>query len=153
MNPEYDFENSVGCWLHLASLDYQRAINEELEPQGITYRQCQVLGCVALEGPLSQADLAERMGIEPPTLVGILDRMERDGWILREACAEDRRRKIVHATKAAEPIWSRIIASAKRVRNRATRGLTAKQLTQLKDLLDAVRANLTEASLVSEAAP
>ena len=34
-----------------------------------------------LEGELSQTELAAKMMVEPPTLVGILDRMERDGWI------------------------------------------------------------------------
>ena len=81
---EYDFENSVGFWICQASHALQRAFNEELAPQGVTYRQAQVLGCLALEGKLSQTDLAERMRIEPPTLVGILDRMEQGGWIRRD---------------------------------------------------------------------
>jgi len=148
---EYDFENSVGCWLLMASHDYQQAINEELAPQGVTFRQCQVLGVLALSGPSSQADLAQRMGIEPPTLVGILDRMERDGWIRRAACADDRRRKLVQATKNAEPVWSKMTAAARRVRARATKGLTAAQLAQLKELLELVRQNLKAPTSVSEA--
>ena len=92
---EYDFENSVGYWICQASQIFQRAFNEELAPQGVTFRQAQVLGCLALEGRLSQTDLAERMRIEPPTLVGILDRMERDGWIRRGGDTTDRRRKLI----------------------------------------------------------
>jgi MarR family transcriptional regulator, transcriptional regulator for hemolysin len=141
---EYDFENSIGFWLLMASLDYQHAINEELAPQGVTYRQSQVLGLLALEGPLAQADLADRMGIEPPTLVGILDRMERDGWIRRVACPDDRRRKLIHPLKAAEPVWSKITASARRVRARATQGLSSEQLAELRELLALVRKNLKE---------
>lgn len=147
---EYDFENSIGCWLMMASHDYQQAINEELAPQGVTYRQCQVLGTLAMGGPLSQAELAARLGIEPPTLVGILDRMERDGWIRRVACADDRRRKLIHATKSAEPIWSTITAAAKRLRARAIEGLTSDELNQLKDLLERVRQNLATPLVVAE---
>ena len=77
----HDFEESVGYWLITTAHGYQRALNERLAPEGITYRQCQVLGYLALEGPLPQSELAGRMQIEPPTLVGILDRMEREGWI------------------------------------------------------------------------
>src|SRR4051794_12416182 len=116
---EYDFENSIGCWLITSSQAYQRAVNDELAPQGITFRQCQVLALLSLLGPASQADLALKMEVEPPTLVGILDRMERDGWIRREACTDDKRRKLVHPTKAAEPVWSKITAAAHRVRARA----------------------------------
>lgn len=148
---EHDFENSVGFWVCQASHALQRAFNEELAPQGVTYRQAQVLGCLALEGQLSQTDLAERMRIEPPTLVGILDRMERDGWIRRDGDKTDRRRKFIQPTTAAKPVWSKIVAVAKRVRTRASRGLSAAQLAQLKKLLGMVQGNLQEAAAQREA--
>ena len=143
---QYDFENSVGYWVCQASHALQRAFNEELEPQGVTFRQAQVLGCLAMEQRLSQTDLAERMRIEPPTLVGILDRMERDGWIRRATDTADRRKKLVEATPAARPAWKKITAAAHRVRGRATRGMNASQLEQLKKLLSLVQRNLQEAA-------
>jgi MarR family transcriptional regulator for hemolysin len=148
---QYDFDNSVGYWICQTSHVFQRAFNEELAPQGVTFRQAQVLGCLALEGRLSQTELAERMRIEPPTLVGILDRLERDGWIRRAADATDRRKKLVEATPAAKPAWTKIVAAAKRVRARATRGMTQVQLAELKKLLGLVRENLQEAEEQREA--
>jgi MarR family transcriptional regulator for hemolysin len=148
---EYDFENSVGFWICQASHALQRAFNEELAPQGVTFRQAQVLGSLALEGRLSQTDLAERMRIEPPTLVGILDRMERDGWIRRGSDKKDRRKKLVEATPAAKPVWTKIVAVAKRVRTRATRGMTPAQLVQLKKILTLVQANLQAPTAQREA--
>jgi MarR family transcriptional regulator for hemolysin len=147
----YDFENSVGYWIIQAAHEYQQAVNEELAPHGITWRQSQVLGYLSLHGPLSQADLAEYMRVEPPTLVGILDRMERDGWIRRDSDASDRRRKVVHPTPAAEPVWAKIATCARRVRSRATRGLTAEQLTTLKELLAVIQHNLSELPSTKEA--
>ncbi len=88
----HDFEGYVGYWICMASRAFERAMNEELAPSGITYRQCQVLAWLAIDGNLSQTDLAERMRIEPPTLVGILDRMEREGWVRRESDTSDRRK-------------------------------------------------------------
>jgi MarR family transcriptional regulator for hemolysin len=148
---EYDFESSVGFWICTASHDYQRAFNEELAPQGITFRQAQVLGCLALAGPLAQTELAERMRIEPPTLVGVLDRMERDGWIRRDGDKRDRRRKLIQPTSAARPAWKKIVTVANRVRGRAMRGLTANQLAQLRKLLALVQANLQDAAVAREA--
>lgn len=148
---EYDFENSVGFWICTASNAFQRAFNEELAPQGMTFRQAQVLGCLALEGTLSQTDLAERMRIEPPTLVGILDRMERDGWIRRDGDKQDRRRKLIQALPEAKPAWSKIVATAKRVRQRATRGMSAAQLAELRELLGMVQSNLDANASAREA--
>jgi MarR family transcriptional regulator for hemolysin len=99
-------------------------------------------GCLALEGPLSQTDLADRMRIEPPTLVGILDRMAQGGWIRRGSDKRDRRRKLIHPQPAAKPVWSKIVACAKRVQPK-TRGLSPRQLAQLKKLLSSVQNNLS----------
>lgn len=139
---DYDFEQSIGFWIISAANDYQRVLNDELAPQGITFRQCQVLGCLAWAAPLSQSDLAERMRIEPPTLVGILDRMERDGWIERIDCDSDRRRKLIRPLPAAKPVWSKIAAAARRVRAQATAGLSPSELETLKQLMGIVRSNL-----------
>ena len=148
---DYDFENSVGFWVITAANDYQKAINDELAPQGITYRQCQVLGFLALEGPLPQHKLAEHMRIEPPTLVGILDRMERDGWICRESDPGDKRRKLIRPETAAKPVWNKVVAAAKRIRKRAARGLSSSEMATLKRLLSCVQQNLKTVQTTKEA--
>lgn len=150
---QHDFETSAGYWLITTAHAYQRALNEQLAPEGITYRQCQVLGNLALDGPLTQTDLAERMQIEPPTLVGILDRMQRDGWIERRGCLDDRRRNLVHPTEAALPVWSKILECATQVRSRATQGLSERQIGTLKRLLEVVQRNLSAKVAVEETAP
>ncbi len=139
----YDFEESIGCWLIRASQAYERELNSELAPCGVTLRQTQVIGLLVLQGELTQAELAEQMYIEPPTLVGILDRMERDGWITRHDCPTDRRRKIIRVAPPAEPIWEEMVACAKRIRARATRGMDAERIQQLKKSLALVLENLS----------
>jgi MarR family transcriptional regulator for hemolysin len=142
---KYDFEESIGYWLTLTTQAYHRAVCEELAPHGITYRQSMVLGWLALEGTLSQTELANRMMIEPPTLVGILDRMERDGWISRHDCPTDRRKKLIRANPAAEPVWDKIVKCAMAIRRRATEGLSDRQLATLKKLLRKVHRSLKAA--------
>ncbi len=148
---EYDFENSAGFWIMTTAHDYERAFNDELAPEGITLRQCQVLGFLALAGPLAQNELAERMRIEPPTLVGILDRMERDGWIRRTACPGDRRRKLIQPQAAAKPVWERIVKVARRLRGKATRGMTASEKVTLRRLLKLVQKNIKQGAAAREA--
>jgi MarR family transcriptional regulator, transcriptional regulator for hemolysin len=149
---QYDFEESIGFWLVRAWNAYERALNAELTPRGITFRQAQVLGFLALEGDLSQVELADRIKVEPPTLVGILDRMERDGWITRIECADDRRKKIIRPTPQAEPVWAKVVDAAMRVRARAVENLPPNQVEQLKVLLSTMEQNLGPAKLVEERA-
>lgn len=46
-------------------------------------------------GPLSPSGLARRAGLHPATMTGILDRLERGGWIVRERDPGDRRAVVV----------------------------------------------------------
>ena len=139
---EYDFDQSIGYWLSLTTQAYHRAITEELAPHGVTFRQAQVLAWLTAEGDLAQAELAAKMMVEPPTLVGILDRMERDGWITRNSCPEDRRKKLIRATEAAEPVWERFTACARHIRVRAAEGITDDEMDTLKELLGRIYRNV-----------
>src|SRR5260221_10729700 len=52
------------------------------------------LGCLALisrYGPISPSALAKRAGLPPATMTGVLDRLERGGWIERGRDPSDRR--------------------------------------------------------------
>lgn len=143
---QYDFEGSLGFWICSTAHAMRRALNTELERQGITYRQWEVLCWIALEGELSQAELAEKMGIEAPTLVGILDRMERDGWLDRYGCPNDRRRKRIRTTEKAETVWARMVECAAKVRSQAREGLSQDELDTLKTICERIRANFEQPS-------
>jgi len=138
---KYDFEESLGYWLTLAHHAYISELKDRLAPHGITFRQAEILGWLALEGPLPQADLASRMLIEPPSLVGTLDRMEASGLLERRICPEDRRKNLVHTLPAAEEMWEKIATCARHVRAQAIEGLTDDEATTLKKLLEKVRDN------------
>jgi DNA-binding MarR family transcriptional regulator len=139
---QFDFDKSVGYWVFATMHELSRAMNVELAALGITSRQWEVLAWTAIDPELSQCRLAERMSIEAPTLVGVLDRMERDGWIQRLPAEADRRRKLIRPTAKVEPLWTKMVECAHRVRAKATTGMTAEQLVSLRELLAHVRANL-----------
>ena len=49
------------------------------------------LEIIARGGPMSPSALAKRAALHPATLTGILDRLERGGWIVRDRDPADRR--------------------------------------------------------------
>jgi DNA-binding MarR family transcriptional regulator len=53
------------------------------------------LDLIARHGPLSPSALARRAGLHPATITGILDRLERGGWVARDRDAADRRAVVV----------------------------------------------------------
>lgn len=59
------------------------------------------LDLIARHGPISPGALARRAGLHPATMTGILDRLQRGGWIVRERDpdAADRRSVTVRALR------------------------------------------------------
>ena len=139
---EYDYENSVGYWLSTATHAIRRALEAELARERVTWRQWEVFTWLSLEGELTQAELAERMCVEAQTLTGILCRMEREGWLERRPCPDDRRCKRISPTPRAEELWKRIADCGHRVRQCATRDLTEQELSTIKSLCGKIRGNL-----------
>lgn len=141
---DYDFQDSIVFWVLPTARAMKRALNEEFAKFGVTHQQWRVLLRLARDEGVCQAELAEQMTIEPPTLAGILDRMERGGWIARVPHPTDRRRKLVRIEPRIEPVWKQLVSCAHRLRARAVRGLTPEQLKAMREGLAIVHRNLAE---------
>ena len=55
------------------------------------------LDLISRHGPLSPSALARQAGLHPATMTGVLDRLEKAGWIARERDPGDRRAVTVRA--------------------------------------------------------
>jgi DNA-binding MarR family transcriptional regulator len=56
------------------------------------------LGCLELlarHGPLSPGALARHAGLHPATMTGVVDRLERAGWVARDRDPADRRAVLI----------------------------------------------------------
>jgi DNA-binding MarR family transcriptional regulator len=61
--------------------------------------ELECLDLITRYGPLSPSALARRAGLHPATMTGILDRLERGGWIDRSRDPADRRGVVVQAAR------------------------------------------------------
>ncbi|WNV86943.1 MarR family transcriptional regulator [Umezawaea sp. Da 62-37] len=76
--------------VQLALLNHQVGTKVELKDVDL---DC--LDLVSRHGPLNPTALAKRAGLHPATITGILDRLERGGWITRDRDPADRRAVVV----------------------------------------------------------
>ena len=77
-------------------------MNRRLQPHGLSVGQWLALRALARKGDGTvQKELAEAIGIEGSTLVGLLDRLARAGLVERREAAHDRRFKSLHLSAEA----------------------------------------------------
>lgn len=91
---------------------------------------------------LMQTDLARSLGIEGPTLVRLLDKLEQKGWIARIASEDDRRRKYTVLTPAAAGQVRIIEQLSDTLREKMLAGLSIEQLAQCTQAMTQMRNNL-----------
>ena len=96
------------------------------------------LDCLELinrHGPLSPSALARRAGLHPATITGILDRLERGGWVVRERDPTDRRAVIVRALRDRNAELFRLYAGMNTAMDQLCAGYDDDQLQLLADFL------------------
>src|SRR5918912_477113 len=93
------------------------------------------LDLLSRDGPLSPTVLARRAGLHPATVTGILDRLERDGWVARERDPADRRAVVVHPLRERAGELFRLYAAMNASMDELCAGYTDGELALLADFL------------------
>lgn len=75
-----------------------REFEAGLTPLDLSSRGYFVLAHIDRQTPPSQQDLARRLMLDPTTIVGVVDELERLGYVVRRRSADDRRRYELHLT-------------------------------------------------------
>jgi len=118
-------------------------MNERLRPLGLSQARWGTLRALSCGGDaMPQMELAARVGIEPPTLVNILDGLARSGFVKRRASTTDRRVKTVHLTAKAHRKLEEIEAVAQALRLEITRNIDTATLAAAIDALESVKTQL-----------
>ena len=76
--------------VQLAVLNHEVGERLKLKPVDL---DC--LDLLARQGPQSPSGLAKLAGLHPATMTGILDRLEKGGWVNRERDPDDRRAVVI----------------------------------------------------------
>lgn len=106
----------------------------------LTASQYNVLRILRGEGnPMPCQEIADRMIQVVPAMTGLLDRLEAQGHIRRERCAEDRRVVFVELTDQAKKLLLRMDAPVNELHKQLMGHLTPTEMKQLSRLLEKSR--------------
>ena len=91
----------------------------------------------------TQVNLAEALGVEPPTVTKMLQRMENADLVDRHPDATDRRAIRVFLTPKGRRLKGRVDKLWAQLESRTLGGLSDRQQSNLRSLLNALEGNLT----------
>ena len=100
-----------------------------------------VLRCLWEREGVKMSELARSAGLEPSTMTGLLDRMERDGYVCRRADPEDRRALNIHLTDEGRSLRGTVQRLVSEILERLFEGIDEAEIDAAKDVLFRVMAN------------
>ncbi len=86
--------------------------DSRLSPFNLTTPQYMVFNALWMGDGITIGELGQRVALDGSTITGILDRMEKNGYVERRPNAEDRRSALVYLTGKAREAGPRIISFA-----------------------------------------
>src|SRR5204862_6208667 len=89
---------------------------------------CTLLNLSLAPDALTQTEIAARLGVEEPTVVTLLHRLEKEDWITRRNSPRDRRCKEVLLGWRAQRIIAQIQTAADELRHELLAGIPASEL-------------------------
>lgn len=135
----------IGILLQDTARAWRLKLDQRLRPLGLSQAKWRALVLVDRAGDgVTQRELAELLGVEGPTLVRLLDRLEADGWMERRMCERDRRSRRIHLTPQARGMLARIEAVAAELRQELLAGMADGDLAVLDRMLRDIRRRVDE---------
>lgn len=139
------FERSLPMMLYRALGAVMPRFRSIFNEFGITEQQWRVLRVLWEHNGIAFGELAERTLIAPPSLVGIVDRLAKQGLVKRRRSTSDRRNVSVHTTAAARRLEQRVQPKVEAAYRELKRSIGEAEWEQVMASLDRV------ASIVDEA--
>lgn len=121
----YDLISAV-----MATADaFLRESHRLFRPYGLTGAQYNVINVLA-ESPqgLSQRELSDKLVVDRSNVTGLIDRMERGGWVRRTDHPEDRRAYRIVLTPAGQELWEKVTPQYLAVVKQVTQGIPERRM-------------------------
>ena len=135
-----DNSETFGQLLHGTARAWRQKLDHRLKPMGLRQEKWRTLMHLSLAGDaLTHAEIAARLGVEEPSVVTLLHRLEREEWITRSNSQRDRRCKMVLLGRRAQRVIGQINSSAETLRDELMGGIPTSDLQTCMKVLARIR--------------
>ena len=145
--PRCEQPEHIGFLIKLISDKMKAHADASMRCSDLTFSQFHVLGFLAQHGGEGiQKDLEEFLGVSHPTVVGLVSRLEKKGFITTWMDEQDRRVKRIRMTDKAIALGDEMKSSRNRREETLRRNMSDAEAAELTRLLRIVYGNVCEAA-------
>lgn len=137
-----DDERSIGFLISDVARLMRTAFDRRVRRLGLTRSQWLLLTRLHRRPGASQSELAEMLEVEKATAGRMVDRMEKNGWVVRRPDATDRRVNRIYLTVEAERVETAMWAVADETVEDALSALSSDERRQFGTLIARVKGRL-----------
>ena len=143
---KYDFQNSIGFIINRMGKSLVYVIDQELRKKfGITFGQWKVLIILANNAAgLTQREIADKLALEGPTLIPIIDKLEKDAFVIRKIDPKDRRINRILLTEKAHEFLDETIESVSQIKKICLDQISEEDISTTKKTLVQMWLNLQD---------
>jgi len=141
-DPRIDWELRLGFLIHDVSRLRRSAFDRCLRPLAVTRSQWWVLAYLSRQDGMTQSQLADELDLGKVAIGGLIDRLEKSGFVRREAHAIDRRAKRILLQPKSKKLIVRMRKISHRMNDQILEGLNLSMLETAALTLDAMKRNL-----------
>lgn len=138
----FDLDAHVFYWFTQVVALRDRQIARAFQARGLRVPEWRVLASLAARGKLTMGELAELSSIDRTTLTRTIDRMAKDGLLIRKKDASDQRVMRLALTAGGRAMFGKLRPNVARTSEAAMAGLDVRARAALMATLRRMRANL-----------
>ncbi len=146
-----EYTDNISYLLNKAARLSKLKVNQKLSEFGLTFPQLLIIKHLVDSGPEDHeiikhtpAAIAEYLGYDRPTITGILDRMEKQGFVSREANPTDRRSQTIILTPKSKALLQKMDRVFEEVTQKTLTGFQTTEIGEIKTYLLRIIGNLAD---------
>ena len=140
----FDLDTCLGFITNNVAKEIAECFNDRLNLVGITRVQWIALYYLGEGETISQCELAEKMGIKASSVARLIDRMEREEYVLRKRSQEDKRRVDLYITDKGKELREKLLPEGEKMSKLVSKGISDEEIEIFKKVLKKMSINLIE---------
>lgn len=137
----FNLDDCMACVINKSSKVFSIALEKRLLPYQMTRTQWIALYYIYTYKSLNQKELAKKMSLREPSIVPVLNKLEMQGFLMRDTSTDDRRHKNLTLSPLGIEKTEELLPVAKKFMEDTIQGIPEENLKIFKETIEKMVVN------------